>query len=162
MLKKRVIPCLDVRDGRVTRGWIGVEAGELSPELAQTFGVGDGSGVLLTGILQAGPAAQAGLQPGDVVTQVDGIAVLHLNLIPADAVEAFHHAEGFLVPDNLDLRIIFLDQCDRSAMVGLHVVDNQIIDGFVTNHFTDMFHVLGEEVHLYRINQTDDVIIDQV
>lgn len=61
-----------VRDGRVTRGWIGVEAGELSPELAQTFGVGDGSGVLLTGILQAGPAAQAGMQPGDVVTQVDG------------------------------------------------------------------------------------------
>src|SRR5574344_622516 len=61
-----------VKDGQVRRGWIGVEPNELSPELAQTFGVGDGSGVLLTGILQAGPAAQAGMQPGDVVTQVDG------------------------------------------------------------------------------------------
>ena len=60
-----------VRDGRVTRGWIGVEPGELTPELAQAFGIEGEVGVLMTGILQAGPAAQAGLQPGDVVTHID-------------------------------------------------------------------------------------------
>ncbi len=60
-----------VRDGRVTRGWIGVEPGELTPELAQAFGISGEVGVLMTGILQAGPAAQAGLQPGDVVTHID-------------------------------------------------------------------------------------------
>ncbi len=61
-----------VRDGQVTRGWIGVEPGELSPELAQTFGVRPGSGVIIAGVLQAGPAAQAGMRPGDVVRSVHG------------------------------------------------------------------------------------------
>ena len=67
-----------VRDGQVTRGWIGVEPQDLSPELAETFGIhppkdmeSDGfEGVVITGVLQNGPAAQAGIQPGDVVVAV--------------------------------------------------------------------------------------------
>jgi serine protease DegQ len=61
-----------VRDGRVTRGWIGVEPQELSPELAESFGIAAGSGVIITGVLQNGPAARAGIRPGDVITQVAG------------------------------------------------------------------------------------------
>ena len=59
-----------VKDGHVTRGWIGVEPNELSPELAETFGVQATRGVIITGVLQAGPAAQAGVLPGDVIIQV--------------------------------------------------------------------------------------------
>jgi Do/DeqQ family serine protease len=59
-----------VKDGQVTRGWIGVEPNDLSPELAETFGVNVKSGVIITGVLQNGPAAQAGIRPGDVVTSV--------------------------------------------------------------------------------------------
>ena len=61
-----------VRDGQVTRGWIGVEPQELSPELAESFGILAGSGVIITGVLQNGPAAQAGIRPGDVITRVAG------------------------------------------------------------------------------------------
>ena len=61
-----------VRDGQVTRGWIGVEPSELSPELALTFGVRATQGVIITGVLQGGPAAQAGVRPGDVVVSVAG------------------------------------------------------------------------------------------
>ena len=61
-----------VKDGVVTRGWIGVEPAELSPELMETFGVKAKRGVLITGVLQNGPAAQAGVRPGDVVTDVAG------------------------------------------------------------------------------------------
>ena len=69
-----------VKDGRVTRGWIGVEPNNLSPELAETFGIKlpkDGSadamaGVIITGVLQNGPAAQAGIKPGDVIVSVAG------------------------------------------------------------------------------------------
>jgi serine protease DegQ len=61
-----------VKDGQVTRGWIGVEPQDLTPELAQSFGVGVGSGVIITGVLQNGPAAQAGIRPGDVITRVKG------------------------------------------------------------------------------------------
>ena len=61
-----------VQDGQVTRGWIGVEPRELSPELAETFGVQTPGGVVITGVLQNGPAAQAGVRPGDVILKVDG------------------------------------------------------------------------------------------
>ncbi|MHB8948174.1 MAG: S1C family serine protease [Rhodoferax sp.] len=61
-----------VKDGQVTRGWIGVEPNDLSPELAETFGVKAKEGVIITGVLQNGPAAQAGIKPGDVITQVAG------------------------------------------------------------------------------------------
>ena len=61
-----------VRDGQVTRGWIGVEPNDLSPELAETFGVKAREGVIITGVLQNGPAAQAGIRPGDVITAVAG------------------------------------------------------------------------------------------
>ena len=67
-----------VRDGEVRRGWIGVEPNELSPELAETFGVKAERGVLITGVLQAGPAAQAGIRPGDVIVAVAGQPVLNV------------------------------------------------------------------------------------
>ena len=59
-----------VKEGKVTRGWIGVEPNDLSPELAETFGVKAKSGVIITGVLQNGPAAKAGIRPGDVITGV--------------------------------------------------------------------------------------------
>ena len=43
-----------VKDGVVTRGWIGVEPADLSPELMETFGVKARKGVLITGVLQNG------------------------------------------------------------------------------------------------------------
>jgi len=65
-----------VKDGQVTRGWIGVEPQDLSPELAETFGIAPAAmktgGVIITGVLQNGPAAQAGIVPGDVITDVAG------------------------------------------------------------------------------------------
>jgi Do/DeqQ family serine protease len=61
-----------VKDGVVRRGWIGVEPADLSPELMETFGVKAERGVLITGVLQNGPAAQAGIRPGDVIVEVGG------------------------------------------------------------------------------------------
>ena len=61
-----------VRDGRVTRGWIGVEPSDLSPELAETFDVKLKEGVIITGVLQNGPAAKAGVRPGDVIVSIAG------------------------------------------------------------------------------------------
>jgi len=59
-----------VRDGQVTRGWIGVEPVELNADLAETFGVKQTEGVIITGVLQNGPAFKAGLKPGDVLLAV--------------------------------------------------------------------------------------------
>ncbi|RQP23286.1 S1C family serine protease [Piscinibacter terrae] len=59
-----------IRDGQVTRGWIGVEPRDLTPEIAETFNLPIKEGVLITGVLQEGPASVGGIRPGDVVTKV--------------------------------------------------------------------------------------------
>ena len=60
-----------VKEGHVTRGWIGVEPQDLSPELAQTFALpANAQGVVVTGVLHGSPAQAAGLLPGDVITHV--------------------------------------------------------------------------------------------
>ncbi len=68
-----------VKDGVVTRGWIGVEPQELTPELAETFNLkmdkDTSGGVIITGVLQNGPAATAGIKPGDVITTIAGKSV---------------------------------------------------------------------------------------
>ena len=61
-----------LRDGKVTRGWIGVEPQELTPELAAYFDTELREGVMITGVLQNGPAAQAGVRPGDVIVDIAG------------------------------------------------------------------------------------------
>jgi serine protease DegQ len=64
-----------IRDGAVTRGWIGVEPRDLTPEIAETFNLPVKEGVLITGVLHEGPAAQSGLRPGDVVLQIGAVQV---------------------------------------------------------------------------------------
>ncbi|MEP6587463.1 MAG: trypsin-like peptidase domain-containing protein [Polaromonas sp.] len=65
-----------VKDGQVTRGWIGVEPQELNAELVEAFKLkpeaAKAGGVIITGVLQNGPAAQGGIRPGDVITAVNG------------------------------------------------------------------------------------------
>jgi S1-C subfamily serine protease len=61
-----------IRDGHVTRGWIGVEPRDLVPDMAQALNVRAQEGVLITAVLQGGPANKAGIKPGDVITGVGG------------------------------------------------------------------------------------------
>ena len=59
-----------IKGGAVKRGWIGVEPRDLSAELAESLSLPVKSGVLITGVLQDGPAARGGVQPGDVLVKV--------------------------------------------------------------------------------------------
>ena len=73
---KQVMESL-IKDGQVTRGYIGVEQRELTPEIAQTLNLPIQQGVLITGVQQSGPAAAGGLRPGDVVVAVAGKPVVN-------------------------------------------------------------------------------------
>ncbi|SCY80996.1 serine protease DegQ [Nitrosospira sp. Nl5] len=64
-----------IQTGSVTRGWIGVEVQDLTPELAESFKRPNTSGALIAGVLKGGPADQAGVKPGDILVTVDGKTV---------------------------------------------------------------------------------------
>jgi serine protease Do len=59
-------------DGTVERGWLGVNIQPLDEELAASFGHDARSGVLVAGVLDGTPAANAGLEPGDIVLNING------------------------------------------------------------------------------------------
>jgi S1-C subfamily serine protease len=76
-----------IQTGGVTRGWIGVEAREITPEMGESFRLGATTGVLIEGVLRGGPAERAGLKPGDVLVAIEGKPVKDpnamLNLVAA-------------------------------------------------------------------------------
>jgi serine protease DegQ len=66
-----------ITEGVVTRGWIGVQPSDLTADMAESFKLKVDHGVLITGVLQDGPASAAGMQPGDVVLKVGNAAVVN-------------------------------------------------------------------------------------
>ena len=76
-----------VKNGSVTRGWIGVEVQEITPPIAESFRLDDPRGALIAGVLHGGPADKAGVKPGDILVEVQGKPVADpagmLNLIAA-------------------------------------------------------------------------------
>ncbi len=76
-----------IRNGSVTRGWIGVELQEITPALAESFKLPNARGAIIAGVLRGGPADKAGVKPGDVLTAINGAPVSDpqsmLNLVAA-------------------------------------------------------------------------------
>ena len=74
-----------IQKGVVTRGWIGVEVQDVTPELAESFDLGTQQGALIAGVLRDAPADKADIHPGDVVVDIAGKQVTDsselLNLI---------------------------------------------------------------------------------
>ena len=84
-----------VKNGNVTRGWIGVEVQELTPQAAESFQLGATRGALIAGVLRGGPADKAGVKPGDVLYEIQGKPVPDpssmLNVVAALAPGATAH-----------------------------------------------------------------------
>jgi Do/DeqQ family serine protease len=76
-----------IKDGKVIRGWIGVEPRDLTPEMAESLRLPVASGVLITGVMQDGPASTGGILPGDVVNKIGSKPVANtaelLNIVAA-------------------------------------------------------------------------------
>ena len=61
-----------VAHGQVVRGWIGIESQDITPELADSFGLKRKTGAIIAGVVRGGPADQAGMRPGDILSSVNG------------------------------------------------------------------------------------------
>ena len=65
-----------IQSGSVTRGWVGVAVQEITPELAESFKLGNIQGVLISEVVRGSPANKAGVQAGDILTMVDNKQLL--------------------------------------------------------------------------------------
>ena len=107
-----------IEHGQVTRGWLGIEIQTLSAELAESFGIGATQGTLIAGVQRDGPADQAGLQPGDIVTRINDTEVTR----PQDALAQISQ---FKPGTTIGLHILRNSQdMDLSATVGTRPVSH--------------------------------------
>jgi serine protease Do len=71
-----------IQSGHVRRGRLGLSAQEMNAQLAQSFGLDRARGGLVSSVDPDGPAARAGIKPGDVILQVNGQTIEHSNQLP--------------------------------------------------------------------------------
>ncbi|MDR4467622.1 MAG: DegQ family serine endoprotease [Nitrospira sp.] len=77
-----------IKHGKVVRGWLGVSIQELTPDLAKEFGVSETTGALVADVMEDSPATKAGLERGDIITELNGKPVndpTHLRTLVADS-----------------------------------------------------------------------------
>jgi serine protease Do len=70
-LAKEVTDTL-IQSGRVSRGWLGVQIGDLTPEFAEALGLTDVEGALIADVSNGSPAEKAGLKRNDIILSVNG------------------------------------------------------------------------------------------
>ena len=88
-----------IEHGRVLRGWLGIEAQDLTPQLAESLGMDSTDGVLIAGVLRDGPAAQAQLTPGDIIVTINFKPIINSR-------DSLNQIAGFAPGTNITLGII--------------------------------------------------------
>lgn len=112
-----------IENGEVRRGFLGAQVADVTPEVVQEFGLKIGEGALIRGVLEGQPAANAGLQPGDVIVSTDGRKVTSssrlVNYIasrpPGESVQMVVNRDGKV----LDVKVDLQERTDQAmAMFG--------------------------------------------
>ena len=65
-----------IENGRVIRGWLGIDAQDISPALADSFNLRDTHGAIVAGVVNGGPGEKAGIRSGDIITHINGTRIV--------------------------------------------------------------------------------------
>ncbi|WP_145705319.1 Do family serine endopeptidase [Azospirillum baldaniorum] len=68
--------------GQVRRGWLGVQVQSVTPDIAESLGMQEPAGALVTSVSPEGPAGKGGVRQGDVITRFNGESIEHMRELP--------------------------------------------------------------------------------
>ena len=97
-MAKSVVAQLRER-GEVTRGWLGVSIQDVPKDIAEYFGIEDNRGALVADVVPGDPADTAGIQPQDIIVEIDGQNV-------ADSRELLRLVAGLNVGQTADIKVL--------------------------------------------------------
>ena len=108
-----------ISKGYVVRGWLGAEGQELTPEILRTIELDAVHGILVTSVDKDGPGDRAGLQPGDIITRINGQDIYStrdiLNLIAAGKPGDVFEVEGIRARQSFKLKVVLGQRPLRSS-----------------------------------------------
>lgn len=110
-------------NGEVTRGYLGIVIQPLTPELAESFGLEQNTGILIAQVTEDSPAAQAGLQQGDVIVAYQGK--------PVTNVGSFRNRVSLTAPESREQLTVIRDGKRRTITVtiGQLTPEKQVAQG---------------------------------
>src|SRR5690606_4565821 len=77
-----------IKYGQTRRGWLGVRIQQVTDEIAESLGLKEAYGALVSSVTEKGPAAAAGLQQGDIILSFDGRQVKQMRELPRMVAES--------------------------------------------------------------------------
>ncbi len=147
--------------GVVRRGWLGVAIQEVDKELAESFGLDVAAGALVSQVVSHGPAANAGIQDGDIITEFNGSKVTLSSDLP--------HLVGRVRPGSkAKVRVVrYGKKKTLIVKIGVLPTDGNILASARPNQVPSTLNRLGIEVGSLSLAQkkqwdTDGVIVKQV
>ncbi|WP_366655156.1 DegQ family serine endoprotease [Fodinicurvata sp. EGI_FJ10296] len=96
-----------VEFGRTRRGWLGVRIQQVTDEIAESLGMDTARGALVAGVTPEGPAAQAGIEAGDVVLEFNGEQIDEMRSLPRIVAET---------PVGSDVEVVILRRGDEQTV----------------------------------------------
>lgn len=123
-----------IKTGSVTRGYLGIMIQDLTPELAESFGLGDQKGVLIAKVAEDSPAEKAGLKQGDVIVKFDGE--------PVKNVGAFRNSVSLKSPETKVDVTVLRNGKSRSLKVTIgKLSDDNMVAGTKSAHKSDQLGI---------------------
>ncbi len=82
-------PVIDqiIKYGRTRRGWLGVRVQRVTEEIADALGLKKATGALIASVNDEGPAKESGLEPGDIILEINGQGIKEMKALPRTIAE---------------------------------------------------------------------------